>query len=79
MRNPVCPLFLSLYGHPDLGGCREQRCEGHVAAKGFGLSARPLSTTLSPSLAGVALSGHHRGAQGVVSQRGRYPRHCRKA
>eukprot|EP00959_Pyramimonas_sp_CCMP1952_P307282 6431763-Pyramimonas_sp.AAC.1 len=35
MRNPVCPLYLALYGHPDSGGYREQRCEGHVTAKGF--------------------------------------------
>eukprot|EP00959_Pyramimonas_sp_CCMP1952_P078716 1645537-Pyramimonas_sp.AAC.1 len=35
MRNPVCPLYLSLYRHPDSGGYWEQHCEGHVAAKGF--------------------------------------------
>eukprot|EP00959_Pyramimonas_sp_CCMP1952_P456748 9473678-Pyramimonas_sp.AAC.1 len=33
MRNPVCPLILSLYGHPDSGGYWEQHCEGHVTAK----------------------------------------------
>ena len=35
MRNPVCPLILSLYGHPDSGGYWEQHCEGHVLSKGF--------------------------------------------
>eukprot|EP00959_Pyramimonas_sp_CCMP1952_P351645 7367838-Pyramimonas_sp.AAC.1 len=35
MRNPVWPLFLSLYGHPDSGGYWEQRCEGHATAQGF--------------------------------------------
>merc|ERR1712113_553226 len=35
MRNPVCPLILSLYGHPDSGGYWEQHCEGHVMSKGF--------------------------------------------
>eukprot|EP00959_Pyramimonas_sp_CCMP1952_P320250 6701913-Pyramimonas_sp.AAC.1 len=34
MRNPVCPLYLSLYGHPDSGGSLEQHCEGHVTAEG---------------------------------------------
>eukprot|EP00959_Pyramimonas_sp_CCMP1952_P063823 1333446-Pyramimonas_sp.AAC.1 len=33
MRNPVCPLTLSLHGHPDSGGSWGQRCEGHVTAK----------------------------------------------
>eukprot|EP00959_Pyramimonas_sp_CCMP1952_P410962 8612270-Pyramimonas_sp.AAC.1 len=36
MRNPVCPLYFSLYGHPDPGGHWEQHCEGHVAAKAVG-------------------------------------------
>eukprot|EP00959_Pyramimonas_sp_CCMP1952_P121638 2543424-Pyramimonas_sp.AAC.1 len=35
MWNPVCPLYLSLYGRPDSGGHWEQHCEGHVTAKGF--------------------------------------------
>eukprot|EP00959_Pyramimonas_sp_CCMP1952_P456495 9473251-Pyramimonas_sp.AAC.1 len=35
MRNPVCPLYLSLHGHPDSCGYWEQHCEGHVTAKGF--------------------------------------------
>eukprot|EP00959_Pyramimonas_sp_CCMP1952_P172809 3611309-Pyramimonas_sp.AAC.1 len=35
MRNLVCPFVLSPYGHPDSGGYWEQRCEGHVASKGF--------------------------------------------
>eukprot|EP00959_Pyramimonas_sp_CCMP1952_P310758 6503263-Pyramimonas_sp.AAC.1 len=30
MRNPACPLILSLDGHPDSGGYWEQHCEGHV-------------------------------------------------
>eukprot|EP00959_Pyramimonas_sp_CCMP1952_P098548 2060180-Pyramimonas_sp.AAC.1 len=29
-RNPVCPLILSLCGHPDAGGYWGQHCEGHV-------------------------------------------------
>eukprot|EP00959_Pyramimonas_sp_CCMP1952_P199474 4172103-Pyramimonas_sp.AAC.1 len=33
MRNPACPLILSLYGHPDSGEYWEQHCEGHVTAK----------------------------------------------
>eukprot|EP00959_Pyramimonas_sp_CCMP1952_P351755 7370008-Pyramimonas_sp.AAC.1 len=32
MRNPACPLVLSLYGHPDSEGYREQHCEGHATA-----------------------------------------------
>eukprot|EP00959_Pyramimonas_sp_CCMP1952_P189075 3954723-Pyramimonas_sp.AAC.1 len=35
MRNPPCPLYLLLYGHPDSEGHWEQHCEGHVTAKGF--------------------------------------------
>ena len=35
MWDPVCPLRLSLYGHPDSGGYWEQHCESHVLVKGF--------------------------------------------
>ena len=35
MWDPACPLRLSLYGHPDSGGYREQHCESHVLANGF--------------------------------------------
>eukprot|EP00959_Pyramimonas_sp_CCMP1952_P092046 1926531-Pyramimonas_sp.AAC.1 len=33
MRNPVCPLIISLHGHPDSGGNYEQHGEGHVISK----------------------------------------------
>ena len=35
MRNPVCPLRLALYGHPDAGGFWEQHCEEHLVSVGF--------------------------------------------
>ena len=35
MIDPVCPLRLALYGHPDSGGYWEQRCEAHVLEQGF--------------------------------------------
>ena len=35
MRNPVCPLVLALYGHPDSGGFWERRCEKHLHSVGF--------------------------------------------
>ena len=35
MRNPVCPLRLALYGHPDSGGFWERHCEAHVKSVGF--------------------------------------------
>ena len=30
MRNPACPLLLSLYGHPDSGGYEEQQSKGFI-------------------------------------------------
>ena len=30
MHDPVCPLILALYGHPDSGGYWEQHCEPHL-------------------------------------------------
>eukprot|EP00959_Pyramimonas_sp_CCMP1952_P207323 4336883-Pyramimonas_sp.AAC.1 len=33
MIDPVRHLLLALYGHPDAGGFREQRCEAHVMSK----------------------------------------------
>ena len=33
MRDPVCPLRLALYGHPDSGGYWEQHCEAHLVDK----------------------------------------------
>ena len=30
MKDPVCPLLLALYGHPDAGGYWEEHCEKHV-------------------------------------------------
>eukprot|EP00975_Prorocentrum_lima_P038016 7996360-Prorocentrum_lima.AAC.1 len=35
MIDPVVPLKLALYGHPDSGGYWEQRCEGHLSSVGF--------------------------------------------
>ena len=33
--DPVCPLLLALYGHPDAGGYWEQHCEAHLLQSGF--------------------------------------------
>ena len=33
--DPVCPLRLALYGHPDSGGFWEQHCEKHLLEQGF--------------------------------------------
>ena len=33
--DPVCPLMLALYGHPDAGGFWERRCEKAVSEVGF--------------------------------------------
>ena len=35
MKDPVCPLLLALYGHPDSGGFWEQHCEKHLRSVGF--------------------------------------------
>ena len=35
MINPVCPLVLNLYGHPDAGGYWEIHLEGHLHTAGF--------------------------------------------
>ena len=35
MVNPVCPLVLSLYGHPDAGGHWERHCDGVLQSKGW--------------------------------------------
>ena len=32
--DPVCPLVLALYGHPDSGGYWERHCEAHLAEAG---------------------------------------------
>eukprot|EP00969_Alexandrium_andersonii_P115919 5125988-Alexandrium_andersonii.AAC.1 len=32
MIDPVVPLKLALYGHPDSGGYWEQRCDGHLSS-----------------------------------------------
>ena len=34
-RDPVCPLVLALYGHPDAGGYWERHCEKHLKDAGF--------------------------------------------
>ena len=34
-RDPVWPLILSLYGHPDAGGYWEEDCDKRVRAAGF--------------------------------------------
>ena len=33
MQDPVCPLKLALYGHPDAGGYWERHCEAHLVEK----------------------------------------------
>ena len=33
--DPVCPLLLALYGHPDSGGYWEKHCEAHLKKVGF--------------------------------------------
>ncbi len=35
MKDPVCPLILALYGHPDSGGHWELHCSGLLASIGF--------------------------------------------
>ena len=35
MKNPVCPLVLALYGHPDAGGYWEQHCDERICSLGF--------------------------------------------
>ena len=35
MENPVCPLVLSLYGHPDAGGYWERHCDGILQSRGW--------------------------------------------
>ena len=35
MRDPVCPLKLALYGHPDSGGHWEAHCAKHLRGVGF--------------------------------------------
>ena len=35
-KDPVCPLRLALYGHPDSGGRWEQHLEEHLKIVGFG-------------------------------------------
>jgi len=35
MRDPVCPMRLALYGHPDSGGFWEKHCTAHLLKQGF--------------------------------------------
>ena len=35
MRDPVCPLILALYGHPDSGGYWERHCDKNLRLAGF--------------------------------------------
>ena len=35
MKDPVCPLLLALYGHPDSGGYWEKHCNTHLGSVGF--------------------------------------------
>ncbi len=37
MSDPVCPLVLALYGHPDSGGHWERHCEKQLVSKGWRL------------------------------------------
>ena len=41
----LCPLILSLYGHPDAGGYWEKHCETHLGKVGF--------TPIFPPVSGV--------------------------
>merc|ERR1712115_59382 len=34
-KDPVCPLVLALYGHPDSGGFWEKHCDAHLRTIGF--------------------------------------------
>ena len=34
LRDPVCPLALALYGHPDSGGYWEKHCNDHLSSVG---------------------------------------------
>jgi hypothetical protein len=34
-RRPVCPLILSLYGHPESGRCWQEHCTSRLTAAGF--------------------------------------------
>ena len=34
-RRPVCPLILSLYGHPESGRCWQDHCTSRLTAAGF--------------------------------------------
>ena len=34
-KDPVCPLVLSLYGHPQSGAYWERHCHAHLVAQGF--------------------------------------------
>ena len=34
-QDPVCPLVLALYGHPDAGGFWEKHCDKHLKSVGF--------------------------------------------
>ena len=35
MRDPVVPLRLALYGHPDAGTCWEKHCDAKLGEEGF--------------------------------------------
>ncbi len=35
IKNPVAPLVMSLYGHPDSGGYWERHCDKHLRSVGF--------------------------------------------
>ena len=35
MKDPVCPLILALYGHPDAGTCWEKHCDQGLQKAGF--------------------------------------------
>ncbi len=34
-KDPVAPMILALYGHPDSGGCWEEHCDKHLKAQGW--------------------------------------------
>jgi hypothetical protein len=50
LRDPVCPLVLALYGHPDAGGYWEQHCHSHLVKIGFQLIPDWRSCYIHPKL-----------------------------
>jgi len=49
-RDPVCPLILALYGHPDAGGYWEQHCHKHLTDVGLQIVSDWRSCYVHPKL-----------------------------